>query len=177
MAGKAQRTIRIKWVRSTIGFTRRQRAMVRSLGLRRLNQVVERQDSPQIRGVMANIPHLVEIVEGTPPVLWTSIPEYTVRPPEGQPTRVPLASSEVVAAKGPAKEKEEVEVTIAEPVPQKAAKSSVATTSKAAKAAKSQKPARQATSRTKSAKARAAKKQTQAKPGVAKKARPSKKEK
>lgn len=174
MAGKAQRTIRIKWVRSTIGFTRRQRAMVRSLGLRRLNQVVERPDSPQVRGVMANIPHLVEIVEGTAAALWTSIPEYTVRPPEGQPTPVPLAISKATT-KGPAKE--EVEVTIAEPVTQKAAKSSVEATSKAAKAAKSQKRARQSAPRTKSAKASAAKKPTQAKAGSAKKAKPSKKEK
>jgi len=38
--------------------------VLRSLGLRRIRQVVERQDTPAVRGMVAKIPHLVEIVEG-----------------------------------------------------------------------------------------------------------------
>ena len=82
MTEKAQRTIHIKWVRSGIGFTYHQKGMVRSLGLLRLNQVVERPDTAQIRGLVACIPHLVEIV-GEPARLapWAAIPEYTLHAP------------------------------------------------------------------------------------------------
>jgi len=55
-------TIRIKYVRSSIGRSEHQKRIVRSLGLRRLNQVVERDDTPAVRGVVAKIPHLVQIV-------------------------------------------------------------------------------------------------------------------
>jgi large subunit ribosomal protein L30 len=51
-------------VRSWIACTEKQRACVRGLGLRRLNQVVERQDTPAVRGLVKAVPHLVEIVEG-----------------------------------------------------------------------------------------------------------------
>lgn len=81
MTSKAQNKIRVQWMRSGIGFPRRQKEMVRSLGLRRLNQVVERPDSPQIRGLVAQIPHLVRIVGEAPKSLLASVPEYTVHPP------------------------------------------------------------------------------------------------
>lgn len=55
--------IKIKLVRSLIGRPQKQRQIVRGLGLRRLNQVVERLDTPAIRGMVRKIPHLVEIVE------------------------------------------------------------------------------------------------------------------
>ncbi len=54
--------LRIKYVRSSIGRSEKQKRIVRSLGLRKLNQVVERQDTPAVRGVVAKIPHLVQIV-------------------------------------------------------------------------------------------------------------------
>jgi large subunit ribosomal protein L30 len=57
------RTIRIKLVRSLIGRPEKHRQIVRGLGLRRLNQVVERVDTPAIRGMIHKIPHLVQIVE------------------------------------------------------------------------------------------------------------------
>jgi len=57
------KTIRIKLVRSLIGRPQKHREIVRGLGLRRLNQVVERQDTPAIRGMVRKIPHLVRIVE------------------------------------------------------------------------------------------------------------------
>ena len=60
---KAKATIKVKMIGSVIGSTQGQRATVRALGLRRMHQVVEREDSPQVRGMVAKIPHLVAIVE------------------------------------------------------------------------------------------------------------------
>lgn len=57
-------TIRIRYVRSAIGRSKHQKQVVRGLGLRKLNQVVERPDTREIRGMVAKIPHLVRIVEG-----------------------------------------------------------------------------------------------------------------
>ncbi len=57
------KTIRIRLVGSVIGCTDVQRATVRGLGLRRLHQVVERADTPAIRGMVGKVPHLVEITE------------------------------------------------------------------------------------------------------------------
>lgn len=94
MPDRAQRTIRIKWVRSAIGFPYRQGEVVRSLGLRRLNQVVERPDTPQIRGLVARVPHLVTIVEESVAPAWASVPEYTVRPPEVAPHPEAVAAVE-----------------------------------------------------------------------------------
>lgn len=82
MTHKAQKAIHIKWVRSGIGFTRHQKKMVRSLGLLRLNQVVERPDTPQIRGLVENIPHLVQVVSAPAKPAWMSVPEYAIFPPE-----------------------------------------------------------------------------------------------
>lgn len=56
-------TVRIRYIRSAIGFNRRQKETVRALGLTKLNQVVERPDTPQIRGMVLKIPHLVTLVE------------------------------------------------------------------------------------------------------------------
>ncbi len=62
-AAKAAATVRIKQIGSLIGCTDKQRACVRGLGLRRLNQVVERQDTPMLRGMIHKVPHLVAVVE------------------------------------------------------------------------------------------------------------------
>ena len=56
-------TIKVKLVRSVIGNNERQRATVRSLGLRKLHQVVEREDTPVTRGMVEKVSHLVEIVQ------------------------------------------------------------------------------------------------------------------
>jgi large subunit ribosomal protein L30 len=61
--GRQTGTIRIRYVRSAIGRSKHQKLVVRGLGLRKLNQVVERPDTRQIRGMVAKIPHLVQIVE------------------------------------------------------------------------------------------------------------------
>jgi large subunit ribosomal protein L30 len=56
-------TIRVKLVGSVIGCNQRQRAAVRGLGLRRIHQVVAREDTQAVRGMVAKVPHLVSIVE------------------------------------------------------------------------------------------------------------------
>jgi large subunit ribosomal protein L30 len=56
-------TIRVKMIGSVIGCPEDQRETVRGLGLRRLRQVVERPDTPQIRGMVEKVPHLVAVVE------------------------------------------------------------------------------------------------------------------
>ena len=56
--------VRVKQVRSAIGFNRRQRATLRGLGLRRLHQVVELEDTPAVRGMIGKVSHLVIVVEG-----------------------------------------------------------------------------------------------------------------
>ena len=59
MSGKER--VRVRWVRSAIGSDRRQRASLRGLGLRRLQQVVEVDDTPAIRGMIRKVVHLVEV--------------------------------------------------------------------------------------------------------------------
>ena len=54
--------IQIKLVRSGIGFPTKQKKVIQGLGFTRLNQVVTRPDTPQIRGMVFKIRHLVEIV-------------------------------------------------------------------------------------------------------------------
>ena len=55
--------IKIQYYRSTIAFPSRQKEIVRSLGLRKLNQIVERPDNASMRGAVAKVPHLLRIVE------------------------------------------------------------------------------------------------------------------
>jgi large subunit ribosomal protein L30 len=94
---KDTKTIRVRWVRSGIGFSRRQKDRVRSLGLHRLNQVVELPDNPSVRGLVASIPHLVQIVDRTPEPVWASIPEYTIRGSEAAPAKLPEKGIQDVA--------------------------------------------------------------------------------
>jgi len=56
-------TVKIKWVVSFISCTDDMRATIRGLGLRRMHQVVERQDTPETRGMIHKVRHLVEVVE------------------------------------------------------------------------------------------------------------------
>jgi large subunit ribosomal protein L30 len=60
---KSGGTVKIKQVVSFIGSTDDIRQAVRGLGLRRLHQVVEREDTPAIRGMIHKVRHLVEVVE------------------------------------------------------------------------------------------------------------------
>ncbi|MBB6276520.1 50S ribosomal protein L30 [Porphyromonas circumdentaria] len=56
-------TIKIKQVRSRIRRPKNQKLNLDALGLKKMNQVVELQDTPQIRGIVYKVRHLVEIVE------------------------------------------------------------------------------------------------------------------
>lgn len=51
----------ITWSRSHIGAEERERRTIRALGLRRLHQVVEREDTPTLRGMLFKVRHLVEV--------------------------------------------------------------------------------------------------------------------
>ncbi len=108
MTDKADKTVHIKWVRSGIGFPRKQKVRVKSLGLGRLNQIVERPDTPQIRGLVESIPHLVEIVEVPAKPAWMSVPEVTIHPPD------PAAAPAPKPARKPKPVEEEPEVEKAE---------------------------------------------------------------
>jgi large subunit ribosomal protein L30 len=55
--------IRIQYYRSFIASPKTHKTIVRSLGLRKLNQVVERPDTDAMRGAVAKVPHLLRIVE------------------------------------------------------------------------------------------------------------------
>jgi large subunit ribosomal protein L30 len=62
-AAKAGPTLRVTWVRSTIGHKAAARGTIRALGLNRLNQTVEVADSPMIRGMIRRVAFLLEVEE------------------------------------------------------------------------------------------------------------------
>lgn len=55
--------ITVKWVKSAIGFSSRQKKTIKALGFTKLQSVVEHEDTPQIRGMIEKVRHLVD---------WTS---------------------------------------------------------------------------------------------------------
>lgn len=59
----AKGTVRIRWVRSYIAAPVKHKKIVKGLGFTRLNQVVVREDTPSIRGMVKKIPHLLEFVQ------------------------------------------------------------------------------------------------------------------
>ncbi len=59
-----KKKIRLQWVRSAIAAPGKHKLVVKGLGFTRLNQVVEREDTPSIRGMVAKVPHLVTILNG-----------------------------------------------------------------------------------------------------------------
>jgi large subunit ribosomal protein L30 len=58
VAGK----LHLKWVRSAICAPTKQKLVIKGLGFTRLNQVIERPDDAAIRGMVAKVPHMVEIL-------------------------------------------------------------------------------------------------------------------
>ena len=60
--GGGKGKIQIKWVRSFIAAPLKHKKVVRGLGFTRLNQVIEREDTPSIRGMVKKVRHLVTIV-------------------------------------------------------------------------------------------------------------------
>jgi large subunit ribosomal protein L30 len=67
MAKKAENTdgakIKIQYYRSMIGYSKKQKEIIKSLGITKLNQVITRPDTPGARGVVAKVPHLLRIVD------------------------------------------------------------------------------------------------------------------
>jgi len=67
MAKKAENQtageLKIQYYRSSIGYAQKQKDIVRSLGITKLNQTVTRPDSPATRGIVKKIPHLLRIVD------------------------------------------------------------------------------------------------------------------
>ncbi|UCC87626.1 MAG: 50S ribosomal protein L30 [Anaerolineales bacterium] len=63
MAKKKSKTLCITWVKSSIGYSERQKGTIRALGLRRLGHSVEHLDTPVIRGMIEKVGHLVEARE------------------------------------------------------------------------------------------------------------------
>lgn len=56
-------TITIQYYRSSIGYAKNQKLVVKSLGITKLNQKVTRPDTAAMRGIVAKVPHLLRIVE------------------------------------------------------------------------------------------------------------------
>jgi len=56
--------LQITWVKSFIGYAKDQRQTIRALGLHRLNQTVEHEDSPVVRGMIQKVRHLVQVEPG-----------------------------------------------------------------------------------------------------------------
>jgi large subunit ribosomal protein L30 len=59
----AKKTIKIQYVRSKICTPIKHKLVVKGLGFTRLNQIVVREDTPSVRGMIAKIPHLVQVVD------------------------------------------------------------------------------------------------------------------
>lgn len=57
------KTVRITLVKSPIGYSKRQKATVQALGLRRMQQTIEQVDSVTLRGMLAKVSHLIKIEE------------------------------------------------------------------------------------------------------------------
>ena len=63
MSENQPKQLRITYVKSSIGYSERHKATIRSLGLRRLNQTVVQNDTPVLRGMLAKVAHLVKVEE------------------------------------------------------------------------------------------------------------------
>jgi large subunit ribosomal protein L30 len=55
--------LQITYKKSAIGYNKRQKATIKALGFRKLNQIVEHDDTPVIRGMINRVSHLVEVKE------------------------------------------------------------------------------------------------------------------
>ena len=63
METEGAKKIRVRWVRSAIGAPKDHKDTIRALGLTRLNMTREFTDTPQIRGMIARVRHLVDVEE------------------------------------------------------------------------------------------------------------------
>jgi large subunit ribosomal protein L30 len=55
--------IKIQYYRRAIGYSGKQKLVIKSLGMTKLNQTIERPDTPAMRGIVAKVPHLLRIVD------------------------------------------------------------------------------------------------------------------
>ncbi len=55
--------LRITYQKSAIGYNVKQKATIKALGLKKLNQTVEHEDTPAVRGMIAKVPHLIHVEE------------------------------------------------------------------------------------------------------------------
>ena len=62
-SGKKEGMIRLRQIRSGIGCPVEMRETLKALGLGKMHRIAERKDSKEVRGMIAKIPHLVEVVE------------------------------------------------------------------------------------------------------------------
>lgn len=56
--------LRLTWVKSSIGYESDQKRTIKALGFHRLNQTIEKEDTPTIRGMVAKLRHLIRIEDG-----------------------------------------------------------------------------------------------------------------
>ena len=63
MTAKKPGMLHLKWVVSAIQAPVHHKLVIKGLGFTRLNQIIERQDTPEIRGMVAKVPHLVTVVK------------------------------------------------------------------------------------------------------------------
>lgn len=62
-SGASEKRVRVTLVKSPIGYSKKHKATVRALGLRRMHQSVEHVDTPTLRGMLSKVMHLVEVEE------------------------------------------------------------------------------------------------------------------
>lgn len=65
MAKKQSKILRVKLVKSGIGFSVRTKRTLKALGFHNLNQVVEHEDNDALRGMLTKVSHLIEILPDT----------------------------------------------------------------------------------------------------------------
>jgi large subunit ribosomal protein L30 len=65
MMKKNDHTIKVKWIRSTIGKPGNQKKTIRGLGFKRLHQTLTLPDRPEIRGMIQRVGHLLDVLEGS----------------------------------------------------------------------------------------------------------------
>lgn len=53
--------LRLRWVKSSIGYSKRQKGTIKALGFRKLGDVVEHDDTPAIRGMADKVNHLIDL--------------------------------------------------------------------------------------------------------------------
>ncbi|HEY4051907.1 MAG TPA: 50S ribosomal protein L30 [Acidobacteriaceae bacterium] len=62
-AASSKASLRLQYYRSMIATPEKHKKVIKGLGFTRLNQVVEREDTPSVRGMVRTVPHLVRILE------------------------------------------------------------------------------------------------------------------